>query len=291
MATKRIGIIGIGLLGSALARRLLAQGFDILGYDIQSDQLKVLEDIGGTAANSAQEVARQCQRILLCLPTSKISSEVLSAVQAWLQPETIILDMTTGNPDEMEQLAARLAVFGVHYLDCTVGGSSQQAERGELILMVGGERQAFECVKELVQAIAKRVFYLGRTGSGARMKLVFNLVLGLNRAVLAEGLAFARAIGIDPATALEVLKSGGAYSRVMDTKGTKMLRSDFTPEARLAQHHKDVRLILEQGRKHGAYLPLSEVHDRLLSQAEELGYGEYDNSAIIKVFEAMSKHT
>ena len=117
------------------------------------------------------------------------------------------------------------------------------------------------------------------------MKLVLNLVLGLNRAVLAEGLSFARSSGIDPALALEILKAGPAYSKAMDVKGQKMLSEDFTPEARLSQHLKDVRLILDQARQQGRMLPLSEVHRTLLEKAETAGYGAADNSAIVKAFE------
>ena len=111
--------------------------------------------------------------------------------------------------------------------------------------------------KPLFRLFARRWFHVGPWGSGARTKLVVNLVLGLNRAVLAEGLAFARRCGLDPAAVLEMLQSGAAYSRVMDAKGRKMIDGDFTPEAKLAQHLKDVRLILAEGDRTGAALPLS----------------------------------
>ena len=113
------------------------------------------------------------------------------------------------------------------------------------------------------------------------MKLVTNLVLGLNRAALAEGLAFAESLGLDPAATLGVLRDSMAYSRIMDTKGPKMIARDFIPEARLSQHLKDVRLIL----KSGGTLPLSTLHRDLLEQLENAGHGELDNSAIIKAFQ------
>ena len=116
------------------------------------------------------------------------------------------------------------------------------------------------------------------------MTLVFNLVLGLNRAVLAESLEFAARYGLSSGQALEILKAGSTYSRVMDSKGPKMLARDFTPEARLSQHLKDVRLILAAGQSCGAKLPLSELHGQLLAEAERLGFGTADNSAIIESF-------
>ena len=118
------------------------------------------------------------------------------------------------------------------------------------------------------------------------MKLILNLVLGLNRVVLAEGLAFAASFaGVDPNQALAILKAGPAYSRVMDTKGLKMLTEDFSTEAKLSQHLKDVRLILEAGRQAGARIPFSSLHCKLLEQVEAQGFGGADNSAIIKAFD------
>lgn len=118
------------------------------------------------------------------------------------------------------------------------------------------------------------------------MKLVVNLVLGLHRAVLAEGLSFAKACGVDPAVALDVLQAGPTFSRVMETKGKKMLAGDFEPQARLSQHLKDVRLILAEGSKHEAKTPLSQVHAALLEALEAAGHGQEDNSAILRAFTA-----
>jgi 3-hydroxyisobutyrate dehydrogenase-like beta-hydroxyacid dehydrogenase len=120
------------------------------------------------------------------------------------------------------------------------------------------------------------------------MKLVTNVVLGLNRAALAEGLAFAAGIGIDPARALEVIRASPAYSRIMDGKGGKMVTGDFTPEARLSQHLKDVRLILQLGTQAGLPMPLSHAHREILEAAEAAGLGGLDNSAIIRVLQGGS---
>jgi 3-hydroxyisobutyrate dehydrogenase-like beta-hydroxyacid dehydrogenase len=136
-----------------------------------------------------------------------------------------------------------------------------------------------------MRTFAGRIFYMGACGAGARMKLVANLALGLHRAVLAETLAFARASDISPEDALEVLKAGAAYSRVMDDKGKKMLDHDFTVEARLSQHLKDVRLILAAANAKKAKTPLSQVHRQLLERLEAAGYGDVDNSAIVMAYE------
>jgi len=272
---ESVGLIGVGLLGSAVASRLIESGHPVLGYDL--DPARCL------GAATAPQVASSCRRIVLSLPTSDVAAAVLAALD--LPAGAIVIDTTTGDPDAMEAQGARLAARGVEYLDATIGGSSRVVRQGAAIVMAGGSAQTFDACRDLFRAIATRAFHLGPCGSGARMKLVVNLALGLNRAVLAEALAFARACGVHPETALEVLKAGASYSRVMDAKGDKMLSGDFTPEARLAQHLKDVRLILAAAAARSQSTPLSDCHRALLERAESLGYGESDNSAIIKAWE------
>src|SRR5262249_19239276 len=144
-----------------------------------------------------------------------------------------VIDTTTGDPDAAANTGERLAALGADYLDATLTGSSALAQAGELVVTVGGPAAVFERALPLFRLFARRWFHVGPWGSGSRTKLVVNLVLGLNRLVLAEGLAFARGCGLDPHAVLEILKCGAAYSRVMDAKGPKMLEGDFTPEAKL----------------------------------------------------------
>jgi 3-hydroxyisobutyrate dehydrogenase-like beta-hydroxyacid dehydrogenase len=279
------GIIGLGLVGAALAERLLSAGCRVTGYDIRAEQTEALRLMGGEPVSSSAEAARRSAHLMLSLPTSAVVAGVLNEISPQLQPGAIVIDTTTGAPEDGALFAARLGALGVDYVDATVGGSSRQVRQGEAIFICGGTEEAFHRCRDLLSLCSRQVFHVGPPGSGAAMKLVLNLVLGLNRAVLAEGLAFARACGIDPKLALEILKAGPAYSRAMDTKGDRMLEENFEPEARLSQHLKDVRLILAEGERAGARLPLSEVHRKLLEEAEAAGLGPADNSAIIKLFQ------
>jgi 3-hydroxyisobutyrate dehydrogenase-like beta-hydroxyacid dehydrogenase len=195
----------------------------------------------------------------------------------------IILDTTTGEPTQTANLGARLAAQGVRYLDAPISGSSEQTRRGEATVIVGGDRRAFEACADLWPVMGAKVFHVGACGSAAKMKLISNLVLGLNRAALAEGLAFAEAVGVSPAAALEVMAGSNAYSRAMDTKGRKMVERDFAVQARLSQHLKDVRLMIAAAKAVGLKLPLTDTHRRLMEQAEAAGLGDVDNSAIIEV--------
>jgi 3-hydroxyisobutyrate dehydrogenase-like beta-hydroxyacid dehydrogenase len=272
---ETIGIIGVGLLGSAIADRLQTAGYPIAGYDIVPERRR--------GASSSQDVASAARIIILCLPTSDVVAQVLAELK--LPAGKIVIDCTTGEPDTMAGFGVKLAKASVDYMDATVLGSSRVVRSGAATVMAGGRRQTFDSVMPLFRTFASHAFYLGSFGAGARMKLVANLALGLHRAVLAEALTFAQACGVSPTDALEVLKSGAAYSRVMDDKGRKMLEHDFTVEAKLSQHLKDVRLILAAATANKAKTPLSEVHRRLLERLEAAGYGEVDNSAIIMAYE------
>jgi 3-hydroxyisobutyrate dehydrogenase-like beta-hydroxyacid dehydrogenase len=285
MATPPIGLIGVGLLGTALAERMLASGLPVIGYDPDPAARERLQRAGGSAVASSAEVARTGKTIVLCLPDSNFVNNVVADIDSDLTAESLLIDATTGDPDQTAALAARLAERGIGYVDATIAGSSDQARRGEAVLIVGGRDADVRRAQPVLAAWSERRFQVGPPGSGARMKLIVNLVLGLNRAVLAEGLSLAGACGIDRARALEVLMATPAYSVAMDTKGLKMVNGDFTPVARLAQHLKDVRLIQELARRHRAATPLSAVHEELLQQAVELGLGDADNSAIIRAFQ------
>ena len=283
-AGPHIGLIGLGLLGSSLASRLLASGFTVIGFDLDADRRIALDQMGGRAVESPQEVAASSRRILLSLPDSGVVAGVVSEIEAQLREDHVIIDTTTGDPERTASLGRRLAGLRVSYLDAEIGGSSRQVRESDVIVLCGGDPEVYRQCTDVFRCFARRTFHLGEWGSGARMKLALNLVLGLNRAALAEGLAFAEAMGFKSELALEIFQAGPAYSRAMDVKGKKMAAGDFTAEARLSQHLKDVRLILAAGERCGAALPLSRQHRQLLEEAESAGLGAADNSAIIELF-------
>jgi 3-hydroxyisobutyrate dehydrogenase-like beta-hydroxyacid dehydrogenase len=216
---------------------------------------------------------------------------VVAEPRSRIAPRQIILDTSTGDPEQTVALGSALARRGVSFLDATISGNSAQVAAGEVTVMVGGEQGAFDQCQDVFRCFARKVFHIGPCGCGAKMKLVTNLVLGLNRATLAEGLAFARATGLDPARTLEVLRDSPAYSRAIDVKGAKMIAGDFEPQARLSQHLKDVRLILDAAARAGMDLVLSRAHRELLERAEADGLGQLDNSAVIRVYEQKHQQT
>ncbi|MEC8557067.1 MAG: NAD(P)-dependent oxidoreductase [Planctomycetota bacterium] len=284
-----VGIIGVGLLGSAFANQLIDSGLRVHGFDTNEDRLQALSQYGGIACNSASEVVQTCDVVFFSLPTSGVVLSLVQELRTDFQPSQLVVDTTTGDPQQMVAVGQSLAELGVSYLEATVAGSSAQVTAGEVALFLGGDTEVMESVKPLLAAITSTHFHLGPVGTASRFKLVHNLVLGLHRAVMAEGLVFAESLGFDQEVTLEILKQTPAQSGVMETKGRRMVERDYGLQARLSQHLKDVRLILGEAERLGASTPLSQVHKMLLEQAEELGFGDSDNSAIMEAFRRPQK--
>lgn len=280
--SNEIGLIGVGLLGQAMAERLLADGFDVHGFDVRED-LESFESTGGTICESAAQLAERCPRILLCLPDSNVVGTVISQIEPTLSHH-ILIDTTTGAPADTIAFGERLAELGCIYMDATVAGSSQQMRQHAATIMVGGTPEAFDSCRDIFAALSAKTYHVGEAGSGARMKLVVNLAIGLHRAVLAETLAFGESMGFGSQQVVDVLRNTPAYSAAMDTKAAKMVDEDFQPQARLQQHLKDVRLILAAAHDHDAIVPLSKLHADLLDKLVAAGFGDLDNSAVVKAF-------
>jgi len=288
----KIGLVGLGLVGTAMAERLLGQGFDVVGFDIDSTRCEHLEKSGGKALDTAAELGEQSERVVLSLPDTNVVVEVVEGPGGLLEastPPRYIIDTTTGEPDETAALAQRLAECRIGFLDAPFSGSSRQLRDKDVVFMVGGDKAAFEDCTDIFRALAEKVFYLGASGNGSAAKLASNLVLGLNRLALAEGLVFASKLSLEPRAFLELLKVTPAYSAAMDVKGEKMLDGDFTPQARLQQHHKDVSIILKYAQRQGLDLPLSKAHLDVLEKGIAAGDGELDNSAVIREIERRIK--
>jgi len=224
-------------------------------------------------------------RLILCLPDSAVVDQVLNSPGGVLESDTLphhCIDTTTGDPEDTVRFAGLCAGQGMAYLDATISGSSRQIAAREAVFMVGGDQAAFAKCQSLLNVLSDKLFYLGPSGSGSCAKLASNLILGLNRLALAEGLVLAEKFGLDLDRFLDLVKETPAYSRAMDVKGRKMIDQDFAPESRIRQHHKDLHLILGHADKHGQELPLSKVHLDILDQALAAGDGDLDNAAVIR---------
>lgn len=280
----------MGLLGSALAESLIKAGFTVRGYDTAPARVREHEARGGVPARSPADAARGATVVMTCLMTADIVREVLlgpdGAIDA-AEPGLVVIDNSTIHPDASAALAGLLAPRGIPMLDAPVAGSSGQARRREAPVLVGGDPEIFARCRPILDALTERVRHVGPNGAGARAKLVINLVLGLNRLALAEGLLFGLRQGLDGRALLAVLKDSGAYSRAMDLKGERMVDGNFEAEGKLVQHLKDVELMLEVGHAAGAPLLATALHRQLLLAGVAGGLGDHDNSAIIAVLRSL----
>jgi 3-hydroxyisobutyrate dehydrogenase-like beta-hydroxyacid dehydrogenase len=285
---KPVGLIGAGLMGTACARRLLAAGFEVLGYDVDARRRGELAGLGARAARSAADVARACDRAVLAVFNTEQVEETIEGARGLLAsrpqdaPPFTAICVSTCDPDRIAALAARLPTGRVRFVEAPVSGTSEQTARGEAFGLIGGEPSAVDAARDLIAAICPRWRHIGAVGAGGRAKLAINLILGVNRAALAEGLVFAERLGLDPAAFLAVARESAAYSQVMDIKGGKMVSGDFSPQGYVTQSLKDFSLMLEQARRLGQRLPLGEIYASMMAGCVAAGEGELDNSAVIR---------
>jgi 3-hydroxyisobutyrate dehydrogenase-like beta-hydroxyacid dehydrogenase len=280
-----VGLIGLGLLGQALAQRLIGAGFAVTGFDIEATKGAALAKLGGRPVASIADVARQSAPIVLAVFSTDQVEEVIERDLIGALGERsnkILLCASTCDPDRIAALAKRVVARGLRFLETPVSGSSGQVARGEGVGLIGGDPQTAAEVEPVLQALFPTRFHIGEAGDGGRAKLAVNLILGLNRLALAEGLSFAERLGLDAAAFLEVARKSAAYSQVMDVKGAKMVSGDFAAEGRISQHLKDVQLMLEQAARVGQKLPALAVHADVLEACVRRGEGDIDNSGIIR---------
>jgi 3-hydroxyisobutyrate dehydrogenase len=283
MAGRMVGLIGLGLMGEVLTARLRAAGCEVLGTDIDPAKTARLGALGGQAVATASEVARRCRRIVLAVfNTDQVEDVVERGILPAAEPGTIVLCTSTCDPDRIAALAERLAGTALRFLETPVSGSSEQVRAGDGVGLIGGDRGTADEARDILDALFPRRFHIGKAGDGGRAKLAVNLILGLNRLALGEGLAFAERMGLDADAFLDVAKGSACYSQVMDVKGRKMIARDFAPEGRVKQHLKDVQLMLELADRLGQQLPLSSVHHDVLEACVRAGEADRDNSIVVE---------
>jgi 3-hydroxyisobutyrate dehydrogenase-like beta-hydroxyacid dehydrogenase len=278
------GIVGLGLIGIALARRLMAAGYEVHGYDVEPKRNALLAEIGGHPCGSLREVGQKCRVILIAVLTTEQVEAVVEgegkANPLGLAAGHVVISVSTADPDRIVALAGRLR--GARFLEFPISGNSDQIILGNGVGMVGGERSTMEAVAPVLDAVTKKRYHLGAIGAAGRAKLAVNLVGGLNRAVLAEGLAFAESMGLELPSFLEVLKGSAAYNRAMDTRGEKMINGDFAPHGKVIQSRKDFTLMHQAARRTGQQLPLAAVYLDLIEACVAHGESDLDNSAVFK---------
>ncbi len=283
-----VGLIGLGLMGGALAHRLVGAGFSVLGFDSNPDKAVVLPGI--EIAASADEICLRCSRIVLAVyDTAEVESVVLELETT--AHRMIVLCTTTVEPRRIAFVAARAARYGITVVEAPISGTSAQIEAGKGMGLLAGPAEALGAVEDLLEAICPQRFRLGSPGNAAKAQLAINLVLQLNRAALAEGLVFAQRLGLRPEEFLEVLRNSPAASQVMAVKGEKMVRREYSPQSPVAhtlvaQNLKDAQFMIETAHRLGQNLPLMEVNAALLAAVIAQRGCEVDSAAVIEAIRA-----
>ena len=289
----RIGFLGLGLMGSGMSKNLLATGFSVLGFDLDQEKMDSLRKEGGQTTDSPDQIAGQVDVILLSLPNSNVVNEVVKSSLKLFdtgRKGLILIDTTTADPILSEELAVALRKRGIEMLDATISGTSKMCAVKDIIFMVGGKEDIFKASMPIFSALGKEAIYMGKNGAGALTKIIVNLVLGINRMALAEGLSLAKKSQVDQYRMLEVLKKSAAYSKAMDQKGTIMIEKKFLPaEGKVSSALKDRKLMLDLGKRLNFPLPLVSIHAQALAAEIAKGRGDWDSSAIISYYEDLGK--
>ena len=290
--TTTVGIIGLGLLGHAVASRLLGAGHPVVGYDVLPDRIAALGTLGGKGLGSAQAVAAAADAVCVVLPSlATVEQAILGpgGVLEGARPGQPVIQMSTISPGLTERLAREVSGRRLTFLDCPISGTSAQVARGDGIVMVGGEIAAFERWRPLLAAVLPTVLYIGPAGQAMTLKLVANLLIALHSAAAAEALTMARRAGLDVTRALEVLGVSAGTSRMLEVRGPGIARGEFPPQMKLELFMKDLHLIQEAATAVGAALPLTDTAERLYATASAAGHGGADLSVVVRVIEALGR--
>jgi 3-hydroxyisobutyrate dehydrogenase-like beta-hydroxyacid dehydrogenase len=285
--TKSIGIIGLGIMGSAYAKNLIDAGFDVMGSDPQPAAQSRLTEMGGTAHDTTGAWLADCDLIIISLLSPTIMRNVATDLSGLLKAGQIVVE--TGTFAVEDKIAARdtLEAAGVTLLDCPVSGTGVQALQGDLLMMMSGPADAVQTARSVTEHMTKGIIPAGEFGAGTQLKFVANHAVALHNTAAAETLAYADALGLDRAMVYEMLSTGAGQSRMSDLRMPLMINSDYDPPtATLKMFEKDLRIIGEDIERHGMSAPLFDACVELYAEASRILPEHYDTSAVFEVYKA-----
>jgi len=286
-----IGIVGLGLLGHAIASRLIKAGHTVIGFDVLPDRVSALAAMGGTPASSAAAVAQSAEAVCTLLPSlATAEAAILGAggILAGARPDLAVIQMSTISPTLTERLAREVTARGLGFLDCPVSGTSSMVERGDGIFFVGGDRALFERWQPVLESVLARAVLVGRVGQAMVLKLVANLLVALNSAAAAEALTLARKAGLDLSLALDVLNASAAASSMLKVRGPMIVRGEFPAQMKLDLFMKDIHLMQEAATAVSAPLPFTDLAERLYAAAQAQGHGGEDLAVVVTALDSAS---
>ena len=284
--SETVGIFGLGLIGLALAERLLSAGHGVVGHDVDEARRMLLREMGGMPADP--ETVWQSDIVLSAVFSTDQLADIISAAPVVV--DNVLVTMSTCDPDQVAELADTARERSIILVEAPISGTSLQVRHGTALLLLAGDPAGLDAFEKVADAISSNRERVGAIGNGNKTKLAINCVLGLNRAAVAEGLVFAEALGLDPATYLQTALRSAARSDVMAAKGPMMVARDFTPLGRIAQSQKDFKLIREMAGRNGCgNMPMVSRYLEVMENAEQAGDSDLDNSAVFRAVSRMAK--
>ena len=288
----RIGIIGTGMLGKAVATRLLKSGYQLTVYNRTREKAENLKILGAVVSESPKDVAKSSDLVITIVKDAQAVEEVSFGKNGIIDGKhdgLVVVDMGTTNPVSSKDIAKKYMENGIPMLDTPVMGGPGQAENGELVVMIGGDKTVYESHKKIFDTIGNRTFYLGENGSGHAMKLAMNLQISMLALSLSESITLVRGAGLDPAIFLEILNSTYFKTGMSVNKGPKMIKGDFKPTFTLKMMKKDLDTINQAAEKFNLVLPMTALANKLYQEATESGFGDLDYSGILEFMKKKSE--
>lgn len=288
---KKIGFIGLGIMGKPMAKNLLKAGYSLVVFDIVKPSVEELVSAGAEAASSPAELASKVETIVTMLPNGPEVKEVVAGKNGVLEGAkagSIIIDMSSIAPGVSQEMAKLCREKNVRFMDAPVSGGEPKAIDGTLAIMVGCDEADFEPQASLLKAMGASVVRTGEVGSGNVTKLANQIVVALNIAAISEAYVLASKAGVDPALVFDAIKGGLAGSTVMNAKSPMMLDRNFKPGFKIKLHIKDLANAIETGHSVGVPLPLTSAVMEMMQALKVDGKEENDHSALVNYFEKLA---
>jgi L-threonate 2-dehydrogenase len=291
-AKPRVGIIGIGIMGSAYAEHLLANGFELTGYDIDSEALARFETAGGKPAVSSAGVAANSEIVLTALPSDESLETAFFGERGLLsgaRDGLVVLEMGTFSLDVKEKARARLGEHGIVLLDCPVSGTGSQALRKDLAVYASGNSDAFDACRIVLEALSRKVWYVGEFGMGSKLKYIANLLVTIHNLSTAEALIMGQKAGIDGELLYDVIADSAGTSRMFEVRGPLMLKGEYDdPTMKIDVYQKDIEIIADFARSVASPTPLFSTSAEYYVAALAEGRAKQDTAAVATVLARMA---
>lgn len=286
----KIGFIGLGIMGKPMSKNLLKAGYELMVSDLNESNVAEVVNAGAQAATN-QEIARSCDVIITMLPNSPHVKAVMLGEDGMIndmKAGQIFVDMSSINPTASQEIAAELAKKDVKMLDAPVSGGEPKAIDGTLSIMVGGEKDVFEQVKDMLLVMGGSAVYCGAVGAGNTTKLANQIIVACNIQALAEAMTLAQKAGVDPQLVFEAIRGGLAGSTVMEAKAPMMIAGNDKPGFKIDLHIKDLNNALDCAHSVGAPVPMTAAVQEVLQWLHNHEGGQKDHSAIAQYYEHLT---